>query len=65
MTLVQITRRFIDAKRVPRAEEPCFEFHLEEHEQIVGFTAVNLTQYAAADRKTDDWRAIAWVATRL
>lgn len=62
MTHTQLTRRVVRADRVPAGQDPCFEFQLEEHHEILRFT---VTHEGRPERKTVDWIAELWVLHRF
>lgn len=62
MALVQIQRKLLRQERVPRDEDPFFELHLEENQEVVAVK--QLSDYDYDRRKTVDRLAWVWVATR-
>lgn len=64
MSLVQITKRHGDIRRVKRGVVPVVELDLEEN-QYVSNVEMNPVIYFDSDRVTQDWTWTAYVVTRL
>jgi hypothetical protein len=61
--LVQVRHQHATVERVPRGEKPVYEFHLDDHEQIVG--TFHEWTHDVARRETVDHHLIVYVASDL
>ena len=64
MSLVQVTKRQGTIERVQRGVTPVLELDLDEHQYIASVALEQVVQYLS-DRKTVDWKWIAYVVTPL
>ena len=64
MSLVQVTYRQGEIKRVPRGQDPFIEIELDDRQRIIAMD-MRRKIFINPERKTDDWTWWAFVETRL